>query len=92
MEIEADLYKEGYPEFLEEYQKYEAVCKKLEKLGYSLADARKAEAYFREGFRELKEQRGQAMREKRIAGRLLSKVYQKERGKGARNEMQERVL
>lgn len=92
LEIEADLYKEGYPEFLEEYQKYEAVCKKLEKLGYSLADARKAEVYFREGFRELKEQRGQAMREKRIAGRLLSKVYQKERGKEARNEMQERGL
>lgn len=83
LELEAGLYKEGYPEFLEEYQEYAAVCQKLENMGYSLPDARRIEAHFREGFQDLKEQRRKAMREKQTAGRLLRKVYRQERGREA---------
>lgn len=92
LQMEAELYKEGYPEFSGEFLAYEAVCQKLEGLGYSVPDARRTEAYFQTRTQALEEEKRQAIKEKRIAERLLSKVYSRERGKSVQHEIQNKGL
>lgn len=90
LQMEAELYKEGYPEFSEESMAYETVCKKLEGLGYSVPDARKIEAYFQTRMQVLEEEKRQAVKEKRIAERLLYKVYSREKSKRVLHEIQKK--
>ncbi len=92
LQMEAELYKEGYPEFSGEFLAYEAVCRKLEGLGYSVPDARRTEAYFQTRTQALEEEKRQAIKEKRIAERLLSKVYSRERGKSVQHEIRKKGL
>ena len=92
LQMEAELYKEGYPEFSGEFLAYEAVCRKLEGLGYSVPDARRTEAYFQTRTQALEEEKRQAIKEKRIAERLLSKVYSRERGKSVQHEIRNKGL
>ena len=92
LQMEAELYKEGYPEFSGEFLAYEAVCQKLEGLGYSVPDARRTEAYFQTRTQALEEEKRQAIKEKRIAERLLSKVYSRERGKSVQHEIRNKGL
>lgn len=92
LQMEAALYKEGYPEFSEEFAAYEAACRKLEGLGYSVPDARKIEAYFQARTEALNEERAQASREKRIAERLLRKVYSREKSKGISDETRKKNI
>lgn len=92
LQMEAELYKEGYPEFSGEFLAYEAVCRKLEGLGYSVPDARRTEAYFQTRIQALEEEKRQAIKEKRIAERLLSKVYSRERGKSVQHEIRNKGL
>lgn len=89
LEMEAGLYNEGYPEFAKEALAYEAVCKKLEGLGYLVPDARRIEAYFQAKTQALEEEKRQAVKEKRTAERLLHKVYRRENGKNI-NEIQKK--
>lgn len=90
LQMEAELYKEGYPEFAGEALAYEEVCKKIEGLGYLVPDARKIEAYFQTRTLALEEEKRQAAREKRIAERLLKKVYSREKSKGMPDEIQKK--
>ena len=92
LQMEAELYKEGYPEFSGEFLAYEAVCRKLEGLGYSVPDARRTEAYFQTRIQALEEEKRQAIKEKRIDERLLSKVYSRERGKSVQHEIRNKGL
>lgn len=92
LEMEAGLYREGYPEFLDEFQAYEEACRKLGLLGYSLSDAKKTRKYFEEESRNLKEQGRQAVKEKRTAGRLLEKTCRAERSRGIQDEIRKRGL
>lgn len=92
LQMEAELYKEGYPEFSGEFLAYEAVCRKLEGLGYSVPDARRTEAYFQTRTQALEEEKRQAIKEKRVAERLLSKVYSRERGKSVQHEIRNKGL
>ena len=92
LQMEAELYKEGYPEFSGEFLAYEAVCRKLEGLGYSVPDARRTEAYFQTRTQALEEEKRQAIKEKRIAERLLSKVYSRERRKSVQHEIRNKGL
>lgn len=92
LQMEAELYKEGYPEFSGEFLAYEAVCRKLEGLGYSVPDARRTEEYFQTRIQALEEEKRQAIKEKRIAERLLSKVYSRERGKSVQHEIRNKGL
>lgn len=92
LQMEAELYKEGYPEFSGEFLAYESVCQKLEGLGYSVPDARRTEAYFQTRTQALEEEKRQAIKEKRIAERLLSKVYSRERGKSVQHEIRNKGL
>lgn len=73
-EMEAGLYKEGYLEFFEAFQRYEKICGRLASHGYSVSDARKIENYFQAGFQKLEEQRKTALRERRTAENLEAKV------------------
>ena len=92
LQMEAELYKEEYPEFAEESLAYEAVCKKLEGLGYSVPDARRIEAHFQTRTQALEEEKRQAIKEKRIAERLLYKVYSREKSKSIPDEIQKKDM
>lgn len=74
-QMEAGLYLEGYGEFLEEYQQYEKLEKALGRLGYTLPDARKIEAFFQAKEDVLISRQKGLQREKQIADRLLEKAY-----------------
>lgn len=92
LQMEAELYREGYPEFAGEALAYEEVCKKMEGLGYLVPDARKIEAHFQTRTLALEEEKRQAAREKRIAERLLRKVYSREKSKGMPDEIQKKDM
>lgn len=81
LELEAGLYQEGYLEFEGEFQEYQDICQRLKGLGYSTDDARKIEGYFQREWKHLEEEKRQILKEKRIAGRLLEKVYSQERSR-----------
>lgn len=80
-EMEAGLYKEGYPEFSGEFREYEKICGRLAAYGYSVSDARKIESYFQTEFQKLEDQRKTALKEKRIAKNLEAKVCEAERNR-----------
>lgn len=92
LQMEAELYREGYPEFAGEALAYEEVCKKMKGMGYLVPDARKIEAYFQTRTLALEEEKRQAAREKRIAERLLRKVYSREKSKGMPDEIRKKDM
>lgn len=57
-----------------------------------MPDARRTEAYFQTRTQALEEEKRQAIKEKRIAERLLSKVYSRERGKSVQHEIRNKGL
>lgn len=77
-QIEADLFREGYPEFSEEARVYDTLCEKLSEAGYTAEEAEKLEADFRSREQELRRIRREAANEKRIGERLLRKVFERE--------------
>lgn len=88
-EMEAGLYKEGYPEFSGAFQEYEKICGRLASYGYSVSDARKTESYFQAEFQKLEDQRKTVLKEKRTAGHLEAKVCEAGRdGKEQKKELQ----
>lgn len=80
-EMEAGLYLEGYPEFEAEYQRYQGKKAQLLGLGYSIADAVNMDSYFVEAERQLREERKELLKKKRIAERLYEKteLYRQEK-------------
>lgn len=74
-QMEAGLYLEGYGEFWEEYQQYKKLEEALERLGYTLSDARKIEAFFQAKEEALISRQKGLRKEKQTADRLMEKVY-----------------
>jgi hypothetical protein len=91
LEMEAELYQEGYQEFVQGFKAYGEACRRIRALGYSVAEVRGIELYFRNRGQELEDERAQAMKEKRIARRLSQKVYRQEINRDIRRESRERV-
>lgn len=85
-EMEAGLYKEGYPEFSGEFQEYKKICGRLASYGCSVSDARKIESYFRAEFQKLEDQRKNALKEKRTAENLEKKVREAGRNRKERKK------
>lgn len=77
-ELEAGLYRDGYPEFAGAYQEYQKIRGQLEALGFPIDEVKKLEQYFNIQLCDLEKMRKAALKERRIAKRLEAKACRQE--------------
>lgn len=80
IEVEAELFQDGYKEFKKEYTEYQSAKERLSQLGCSLNHAKAVLAHFQTGFEQIAVQRKMILKEKRIANTLIKKVHDREHG------------